>query len=101
MRCPVCKADNNQPPACRRCKADLTPLFALEAQRADALSRARQALAAGRYGAARAFAEAADGMRHDAESHRLCAAVALMTGDFTAAWRAYRELERARVKAPA
>ena len=35
MQCPVCKADNAQGPLCRRCKADLSLLFRLEARRAD------------------------------------------------------------------
>ena len=27
MRCPVCRADNTEGPQCRRCRADLSPLF--------------------------------------------------------------------------
>ena len=34
LRCPVCKAENAQGPNCRRCKADLSLLFALEDRRA-------------------------------------------------------------------
>ena len=34
IRCPLCKADNLEGPACRRCKADLSMLFRLEERRA-------------------------------------------------------------------
>ena len=40
MLCPACKADNAQGPACRRCKADLSPLWALEARREALLALA-------------------------------------------------------------
>ena len=40
MHCPVCKADNSQGPQCRRCKADLSLLFALEEQRRRTLAEA-------------------------------------------------------------
>lgn len=33
MRCPVCRAENDRGPNCRRCRADLSLLFALEKQR--------------------------------------------------------------------
>jgi hypothetical protein len=47
MRCPVCKADNAQGPQCRRCKADLTVLFDLEAARRARLDAARGHLGLG------------------------------------------------------
>ena len=47
IRCPACRADNDTGPACRRCKADLAPLFDLEARRALALRQAARALACG------------------------------------------------------
>ena len=40
MRCPVCKAENADAPQCRRCKADLSLLVALEQRRAQALTSA-------------------------------------------------------------
>ena len=39
MRCPVCKAENEMTPQCRRCKADLSLLLALERGRAEQLLR--------------------------------------------------------------
>ena len=41
LRCPVCKAENAQGPNCRRCKADLSMMFALEDQRAPVMEEAR------------------------------------------------------------
>ena len=40
MRCPVCRAEVEQGPNCRRCRADLAMLFTLEEQRARALAAA-------------------------------------------------------------
>jgi hypothetical protein len=92
LRCPVCKADNAQGPTCRRCKADLSLLFALEAKRARAIAGARAALAEGRWEEARAQAKTADHLRHDDESKELLAVTALVCGDFHEAWRLHREL---------
>ncbi|MDH3349354.1 MAG: hypothetical protein OEM02_14805 [Desulfobulbaceae bacterium] len=56
-KCPVCRATVKQRGECRRCRADLTPLFELE-ERADQLaSRAVHALAAGDPATARHLAE--------------------------------------------
>jgi hypothetical protein len=95
MRCPVCKAENNQGPQCRRCRADLTLLFALEGGRARALSSARQHLAEGRPAQAHAEAGRADRLRRDGESLRLLAVSALLDRDFRTAWRCYRLLQGA------
>src|SRR5262245_9673432 len=90
MRCPVCKAENAQGPACRRCKADLSLLFDVEARRGWELARARGAVAAGRWGEAAAHAAEADGLRRDGESLGLRAAAALLGREFAEAWRCYR-----------
>jgi hypothetical protein len=90
MRCPVCKADNPQGPQCRRCKADLSLLFALEEQRLQALTAARQSLAEGQWGQAVQHAEDADWMRSDEESQRLLATTYLLNRDFARAWRGYQ-----------
>jgi hypothetical protein len=95
MRCPVCKAENAQGPACRRCKADLSLLFALEDQRAWALAETRRLLASGQMDEADALADEADGMRSDAESRRLLALTRLMRRDFAGAWACYRALHEA------
>ncbi len=94
LRCPVCKAENNTPPTCRRCKADLTLLFALEEGRAAALAGARAALAAGRWAEALAQAERADALRRDEETGRLVAVAALLCGDHHLAWQTYARVAR-------
>jgi hypothetical protein len=92
MRCPVCKAENGQGPSCRRCKADLGLLFALEGQRARTLGEARDALARGWWRHAHECAARAHALRCDEESARLFAVAALLDGDFYEAWRRYRAL---------
>ena len=47
MRCPVCRAENDQGPQCRRCRADLGLLFGLEKRRRQALDAARRCVAQG------------------------------------------------------
>jgi hypothetical protein len=90
MRCPVCKADNSRGPQCRRCKADLAPLFDLEAARRARLDAAREHLARGRPPDALAAAAEADWLRRDAESQRLLAVARLLNRDFAGAWECYR-----------
>lgn len=91
MRCPVCKADNSQGSQCRRCKADLSLLFALEDQRRRTLAQARQCLRRGEWQAARDGAETADWLQSDEESQQLAAAASLLVRDFAGAWRRYRD----------
>ena len=91
IRCPVCKAENAQGPACRRCKADLALLWALEERRAAALAAARRRLAAGRADEAAALAEEADRMRSGEDSRRLRAVTRLVQRDYAGAWASYRE----------
>jgi hypothetical protein len=92
MRCPACRAENTQGPACRRCRADLSLLFQLEEERARSLAEARRLLATGRTDEADALAEDTDWMRSDEDSRRLRAMTRLMRRDFAGAWAAYREL---------
>jgi hypothetical protein len=89
MRCPVCKAENAQGPSCRRCKADLALLFALEEQCERALAAARRCLAEGKWREAVSHAEEADKLRGDAESRRLLAVSHLLVRDFTRALTTY------------
>lgn len=89
IRCPACRAENADGPGCRRCKADLSMLFALEARRSALLARARADGAAGLWPEAYAAAAEADGLRRDDESSRLAAALALLCRDFHEAWRRY------------
>ncbi len=87
IRCPACKADNESGPNCRRCKADLSLLFALEARRESLLASARADVAAGRWAQARASAEEADALRRDESSLKLVALAALLCRDFHQALR--------------
>ncbi len=89
MRCPVCKAENAQGPACRRCKADLSLLFALEKQRQRSLAAARMCLIQGDGRAALEHLEDADWLRGDDESMRLAALAQLLSRNFAAAWHCY------------
>jgi len=90
MRCPVCKADNAAGPQCRRCRADLGLLRALEAERSALLAEARRRLADGAWPAAAEAARRADGLRRDDASRRLLTAALLLGRDFAAAWRTFR-----------
>src|SRR5438067_7191503 len=95
MRCPVCKAENTQGPQCRRCKADLGLLFALEGWRARALAAARAFLAGGQWQQAAEQADEADWLRHGADAQRLLGVASLMGGDYSQAWECYRALRGA------
>src|SRR5437870_4604702 len=90
MRCPVCKAENNQGPSCRRCKADLSLLFALEEQRGRLLTAVRQSLTRGEWQQAIEEATEADWLRSDEDSRRLLALAHLLNRDFAQAWECYR-----------
>jgi hypothetical protein len=87
--CPCCRASNDTGPACRRCKADLSLLFAVEADRAARVESARRLVAEGRHADAAAALAQADQSRRTDEAARLRAAVLLLAGDFPAALRAY------------
>jgi hypothetical protein len=90
MRCPVCKAENDKGPQCRRCKADLAPLFALEEERGRLLAAARHALTRGEPQEAVRQAAEADWLRRGDDSRRLLAVAHLLNRDFAAAWECYR-----------
>jgi hypothetical protein len=87
--CPVCRARVESGPQCRRCKADLSLLFTLEARRDAALAAARRSLAAGRTDEALTLARGAEQLRRGDDSRRLIAAAHLLRRDFAAAWRCY------------
>lgn len=88
--CPVCRAANDAGPTCRRCRADLSLLFALDAQRQARLAAATTAAAEGRLDSAARYAEQADEIRHGTDVSELQAAIALLRRDFAGAWQAYR-----------
>jgi len=95
MRCPVCRAENDTGPECRRCKADLSLLFALDKQRRGVLDLACQCLKRGEWARAQALAEGADTLRRDEESQRLVAVSYLLQGDFRRAWESMENLSLA------
>jgi hypothetical protein len=89
IACPVCRASVEVGPLCRRCKADLSLLFALEARRDALLAAARRSLAAGRADVALALAHGAERLRRGPDARRLIAATYLLRRDFAAAWQWY------------
>src|SRR5436305_3631087 len=89
MRCPVCRAENASGPQCRRCRADLSPLFALEEQRARAVAATCRHIAQGEGPEALAAVEAVEGLRPGEDARRLRALVHLLQRDFARAWRSY------------
>jgi hypothetical protein len=94
IRCPVCRADNATGPACRRCKADLSLLLALEEERAAALASARRALVRGEVAEAVRQAERADGLRNGDDASRLLATACLLARDYRRAFEVYRQARR-------
>jgi hypothetical protein len=89
MHCPVCRADVEQGPNCRRCRADLSLLFVLEEERQYVLARSAGQLQQGNWETARVLAEGAETLRNGEESRRLVAISALLGGDFARAWLLY------------
>lgn len=92
MRCPVCRAENQGEPTCRRCRADLAPLLALEARRAAALAESSRALVAGDTSAAALHADEAQRLRAGPEALRARAVAALLGRDFSQALACYLAL---------
>jgi len=89
LRCPVCRAENTTGPACRRCRADLSLLAAVEARRDFHLTRARSALRDGRPDAAREDLDRAEELHAGPDTRRVRACLSLLAGDFSAAWAEY------------
>lgn len=83
--CPCCKAANTAGPACRRCKADLTLLFAVAAEHEALVAAASAELAAGDGPGAAELLDRALELRRTPEAVRLRAAAALVGRDFPAA----------------
>src|SRR5262249_23049551 len=89
MRCPVCRAELTTGPQCRRCRADLSLLFALEAQRRQTVALASAMAARGHGEEVLALAEQADQLQHGADCQRLRALGYLLQHNFAAAWETY------------
>jgi hypothetical protein len=89
LPCPCCRASNDAGPACRRCKADLSLLFALEENRDALLTAARRLAAQGRFADALRSVDEADSLRRGDDCRRLRAAFLLLSRDFPAAFKCY------------
>ena len=87
--CPCCRATNEVPPACRRCKADLSLLFGVMNQREALLSAATTQMAAGDFFAALCSIGDAESLRSGDDVSRLRAVVHLLSRDFHTAWACY------------
>jgi hypothetical protein len=85
LRCPVCRAENDRGPTCRRCRADLGLLFRLESQRRRLLARARSELTRGRPDEALPLLDEADALRRGDDVRRLRAVAHLLRRDFARA----------------
>ena len=81
--CPCCRASNDGP-TCRRCKADLSLLAAVEARRRYLLEAARVELSRG--DDATAMIEEAAGLRGGADVAQLRALAALLKRDYAGAF---------------
>jgi hypothetical protein len=85
MRCPVCRAENDQGPACRRCKADLSLLFRLEGQRARQLVEVYRRLGLHQVAKASSLLTVVEALRRDDETRRLRILCQLLRRDYTEA----------------
>jgi hypothetical protein len=94
ISCPCCRAANDAGPACRRCKADLSLLFALEEQRGRHLAAARRLAADGDLMAALAAVAAAEAVRAGDDVRQLRAVLHLLNRDFPAAFGCYSATTR-------
>lgn len=92
MHCPVCKAENTAGPHCRRCQADLSPLWRLEAHHKATLAIARERLLSGDRDGSVAAAAAAVRLHRDKRSLRELALARLMARDFVGAWHCHAEM---------
>jgi hypothetical protein len=86
---------NEAGPQCRRCRADLSLLFAVETDRSERLARAAESLRTGRPAEALAAIGEAEGLRKGDDVLRLKAAARLAARDFAGALAAYHELANA------
>jgi uncharacterized protein YdcH (DUF465 family) len=90
ITCPCCRA-SNESATCRRCKADLSLLVALEDRREHHLTLARRFAAEGQCDAAMQHVDQATQLRPAADVKQLRAALLLLKDDFAAALQAYDE----------
>lgn len=93
MRCPVCRADNDDP-TCRRCRADLSPLLLLEAQRAVHIAASARAAGQGDGETVILEADAAQQLRRGSDGLRWLAIGHLLQSDFARALAVYGRARR-------
>jgi methylphosphotriester-DNA--protein-cysteine methyltransferase len=87
LTCPVCRAVNEQPSACRRCKADLSLCWSVLAQREYHVAAAKAALARHDLKAAAYHLDEAEVALNGSDLHRLRAVWHLLRRDFESAWK--------------
>jgi hypothetical protein len=88
--CPCCKATNSVPGNCRRCKADLALLWALEDRRAWFLAQGHDALRCGDGRRAMTALQAAAELRDGDDLRPWQAVAALLQRDFGRAFALYQ-----------
>lgn len=93
--CPCCKAANDAGPNCRRCKADLSLLFAIDDERTQLVARARELTVQSRFPDSLACLDRAAQLRAGDDVRRARAAVLLLARAFPAALAAYHDLRSA------
>lgn len=90
IACPCCRAANDIGPNCRRCSADLSLLFQLEANRAAFLQAAESCIARDAISDALQWLSKAEALRTGEDLHRLRAMANLANLDFQTAFDQYR-----------
>jgi methylphosphotriester-DNA--protein-cysteine methyltransferase len=91
VNCPVCKAVNEVGVvACRRCRADLALVVAVEARRVGLIAAAKNAISGGKYDEALRSLASAQAVRSGGDVEKLKAVVHLMQRDFSQALTCYR-----------
>ena len=94
LSCPVCRAENATGPVCRRCRADLTLVAAVEARREYHLAAARCATRDGRYDDALEELTSAAGLRDGPDIRQIRACAYLMAGHFAASLAEHAQIAR-------
>ena len=84
--CPCCRA-SNETATCRRCKADLSLLVAVEARRGYLVESAGFDLAEGKVVNAESALQEAAGLRAGDDLTPLRAVASLLSEDYAGAWR--------------
>jgi hypothetical protein len=91
MLCPACRADNEQKPSCRRCRADLSLLWAIEEERDGLMQSARVSLRRGQTDLALEHLRRARQLRRGTDLEKLEAVAHLLACDFAEALRRHQE----------